>query len=122
MAQNQQFEEYNYQFGYNCLNCEAYGKWNNNVLEIPCMNCARQGDPTKHDNSFHNDWNWKWNGVECWGTLTQSGVEASVNEIFNNALARMERDDLSMNEVISTFIPTSLVNRFTHDFSIRNDA
>ena len=121
MALNHQLEEY-HDFGHNCLNCEAYGKWNNNVLEIPCMNCARQGDPTKPDDSYHNDWNWKWNGEECWGTLTQSGVEASVNEIFNLALSRMERDQLCMNDVISIFIPTSLVNRFTHECEYRNDA
>lgn len=102
------------EFGKECINCQQYGKWSQDRMEliIPCVNCACQGDPTKPSNSFHNEWNWKWNGKTCLGA--QDGEELTVNQLLDNAYATMIDRDLPIDEVTSLFMPPFLVNHFVH--------
>lgn len=100
-------------FGINCANCHAYAVWNDDHTEIivPCVSCARQGDPTKHEDSFHNHWNWRWNGRECWGSQANKEL-TDKNEVFEIAFMCQRQYNISFNECMSRFIPTSLVNDF----------
>ena len=110
MAPINEFEEY---FGENCENCKHYGVWNNGVLEIPCMNCAMDGIPGGSRDHCHHNWNWRWNGVTCYGS-SGNRRERTLEEVFEHALMFINERQIDVNQVVQQFIPKQHVNQFTH--------
>ena len=100
------------QYGYACMNCRTYGQWNEDgtVILCPCSNCARLGDPTKPIDSFDNEWNWKWNGKECWGSQEQCPL--SSNDMYWIAYSRMKERGLTRQEAADVFLAPVLREKF----------